>query len=142
MGYILNFAAELEADLEALWPTAPEDAALWDDLLDLLWNNSRLCDQLTRHNGYNAMQPRFDIVPVGAYLRLGLNVNRLKLYKVAGQPMPQRLLFSVHHRAVDSGTIHLLGLMPRHYEYDPNDAFGSRIIDQYDRLGVPRVPRG
>lgn len=141
MGYILNLCGALEDDIDDLYGANQEQAALWDELIDEIIGNARLREELTLHNGYNLLQPHFDTVPVGAYLKLGFNVSRLKLYKPGGGPFPHRLLYTVHH-TLPNNRIWLLGLMPRHDNYDPRNAFGTRIRNDYDALGVPRTPRG
>lgn len=141
MSYILKLCDAVEDDLAELYETNARQAALWDQLFDTLIDNEALRQQLCRHNGYNAVQPAFDTLPVGAYLNRGFNVVRLKLYG-RGRTLSHRLLFTLHHKAIDHGTIWLLGLMQREADYDPQDAFGTRIRQQYDSLGIPRVSRG
>lgn len=142
MGYILNLCSALEDDIDALYEANQEQAALWDELIDELFGSARLREELTMHNGYNHVQPHFDTVPVGVYLKLGFNVSRLKLYRPGGRgPFPHRLLYTVHH-TLPNGAIWLLGLMPRHGNYEPQDLLGTRIRHDYDSLGIPRIPRG
>jgi len=142
MGYSLHICKAVEDDLGCLWESQESEAALWDELFDLLLDNAALREQLSRHNGYNAIQPHFDTVPVQQYLKQGFNVIRLKLYLDRGSPAPHRLLFTLQHTAADSGKICLLGLMLRSENYDPRSSFGSRICNQYDALGVAHTPRG
>lgn len=141
MAYSIDFVDGLNRDLEAVEAASRRAAALWVELIDLIYDSQPIADELTRSNGYRAVQPHFDSIPVGELLRRGYNISRVKLYGPDGNPHPHRLLYAVNH-STRPATIVLLGLMPRSAEYETSNQVVARAIQDYDRLGIPRVPRG
>ena len=115
--------------------------ALWLELIDLIYDNDTVANEMTVHNGYRAEQPRFDSVPLGGLLRLGYNISRVKLYRANGTPHAQRLLYAVNHH-ISPAKIFLLGLMPRTANYEQTHPIVARALLDYDRLGIPHVPKG
>ena len=141
MSYTVDYAKALDNDLNELRLADLQEAALWFELIDAIYDIEPVANELMVNNGYRIDQPRFDTIPVGVLLKAGYNVGRIKLYRAGGIPHRHRLLYALNHSAATC-TIWLLGLMERNADYDLKHPFLQRICRDYDNLGIARVPRG
>lgn len=142
MTYSVDYPAGLNEDLERLQAVDSAAHALWLVLVDLIYDNDFIVDELTRNATLQRGPPRFDTGPIGEFLRAGFNVCRIKLLRPDGRPLAdQRLLYAVDHRPRIE-RLYLLGLMERSANYEFHDPIVARSLNDYDRFGIPRIPRG
>jgi hypothetical protein len=142
MAYHIDFADVLNDDLARLRADDPAGFALWDAVIELLWENDAVLAELFFNSAVVPGPPRFDTSPVWSLTQSPhlYNLARIKLLRPDGTARsPYRLLYAIQHNPVAQVT--LLGLMPRGVNYEVDDPFVARCLATYNHLGISRLPR-
>jgi hypothetical protein len=81
-----------------------------------------------------------DVFYVGDWVeqwQLGRKLRYLKVWEIENKGERFRAVYA-HNPATD--IVHVLGIAPRNFDYDPNHAFTKRVVADYDKLGCPTGP--
>lgn len=63
---------------------------------------------------------------------LGRRLRYLKVWEIENLGQRFRVVYA-HNASTD--IIHILGIVPREFDYDPDHSFTKRIVADYDKLG-------
>jgi hypothetical protein len=120
------------------------DKALMVELIDLIWDSDEVRSRLAEGDYRRLPHPQFDAVPVVSWADAGYNIYRVKLWDREGRLIGARLLYAVDHSAGNARVV-LMGVMPRNdaadEDYALGSAYGQRVKDDYESLGIPPIPR-
>lgn len=131
MRYQLILAQEAADELEALWESDPAAAALLDAIFEELEADQFLLDALTDHGFVHRFDPLFDVQRWQRLWNKGINLWRLKPMGPDNRALPYRVIYAYvpgQRRYV------VLGIVPRSFNYDPEDERSQRILDAYHDL--------
>jgi hypothetical protein len=64
--------------------------------------------------------------------RLGRDLRYLKVWEIENRGEKFRVIYA-HNPRTD--IVHILGIAPREFDYDPDHEFTKRVVADYDKLG-------
>lgn len=127
----LSVHDDAESDLEKLWDEAPEAAARIGVLLQELEGNQDLLDRLTQHDFGNYRTAEFHVSKWLNQWNKGKDLWRLKVWDLEDKGLQYRVVYAF----LPSGSqYHVLGVVSRDFDYDPNHELSRRIIAAYENL--------
>ncbi len=129
--YYLFVHDDAKTDLVAIRETDKQTAASILIQLQELKSNQDLMDRLTQHN-YGADETAdFHVSRFVEQWNQGKNLWRLKYWNLGFKTKQYRIVYafipSKHH-------YHVLGVLPRNFNYDANHDLTKRIINAYEDL--------
>jgi len=131
MVYSLVVHDDAKADLEHLWQTQEEVAALIFAALQEIEGDQRLLDGLTI-NGFGAFEAeKFEVRKWLAFWNRGVDLWRFKLWDLEKLGVPYRVIYAFQSSKM---RYHVLGIFHRSFDYNPNDARTKRVKNAYDNL--------
>jgi hypothetical protein len=95
---------------------------------------SLLAKLLTAGYGGDRWTDVFYIGQWAAQRRLGRHLHYLKVWEIENAEERFRVVYA-HNPATD--IVHILGIAPREFDYDPDHEFTKRVVADYDKLGCP-----
>lgn len=131
--YSLVLSRGAQDDLEQLWADDEVAAAAIDVLLQEVQGNQHLLDMLTAHDFGAYGTERFHVSRWVTQQRQDRNLWRLKLWDLERQGIRYRVVYALDQRR----RYHVLGIVHRDFNYDPNDECSRRILAEYDDLDIP-----
>ncbi len=130
----LTICEEADRELDALYESHPDDAALIDALLEALTNDDAALASLcygTPKLAYNA-NPVFKIYRFQACWDIGKQIYILKVDDQGGRPCSHRVIIA-HDPVTDDHMV--LATPNRGFNYDPDSVEFHNILDRYDAAG-------
>lgn len=122
---------DAEDDLNALWDEAPEIAARITVLLEELEGNQDLLDRLTQHD-FGAYGSRdFHVSKWVEQWRKGKDLWRLKVWDLEKSGVRYRIVYAF---VPGKGQYHVLGIVPRDFNYEADHELSRRIFAAYENL--------
>ena len=119
------------ADLEDLGDTEPRAAARIIALLQELQTDEDLLDRLTQHDyGYSGTAD-FRVSKWLAQWNRGKDLWRLKIWDLEDKGLRYRIVYAF---LPGKQQYHVLAIVPRDFNYDPNHPLSRRIVLAYDDL--------
>ena len=132
MRYQLCLSGAAYAELEALWQTDFDAAALIESIFEELEADDDLLDALLAHGYVHEDNPQFDVQKWVALWNRGINIWRLKPFDQDGHSVPYRVIYAyvpAKRRYV------VLAIIPRDREtYEAGSERTKRILDEYAEL--------
>ena len=120
-----------ESDLEDLWDQAPQAAARITVLLEELEGNQDLLDRLSQHDFGASRLADFHVSKWVEQWKRGKNVWRLKVWDLENEGMRYRIVYAF---VPGKGHYHVLGIVPREFNYDAGHHISRRILAAYEVL--------
>lgn len=131
---LLDYSAEAEEELDALYDKSADDAAIIDELLWQLEENEGLLDELCKAKRHVLHTPSFQVKQFEEVWKDGYNVFILKVWTSEGMSIPYRLIYGYHGQL---DRYYVLTVMPREVDYERDQNFIDKVCRIYDRLGIP-----
>lgn len=121
-----------EAELDALYETHPQDAAMIDALIEELMDDDELVGTLCHETPkwHYRYKPPFEVKRFEECWNRGKRVYLLKVYDEDGHLIPHRV-FVGHDIQTDDYIA--LSVQPRSTSYDTNDTGFEELCKRYDR---------
>nr|WP_316644194.1 hypothetical protein [uncultured Roseateles sp.] len=141
MIYALEWAQDsLDGDMQQLGAADPVGLALLNELFDVLEQSEIVCERLAESN-YDRItpHPKLNTCAVQTFCDAGYNICRIKVWHRDGGLPAFRVLYGVDH-STHSRRIVILGVMGRSVDYEIDSEFGERIREDYENIGIPRIP--
>lgn len=138
----IYYCDEINAELDLLAQTAPQDEALITVLIDTLEKDPKQLEELTRetpkwHYLYN---PAFEIKRFQECWNIGLRVYLLKTYHIDTGALCDYRVFIGHD--IETDEYFVLSALHRSISYDPCTQQFKDIIDRYHNLHIPLFRAG
>ena len=122
---------DAKVDLERLWKEAPKAAARLAALLEELEGNQDLLDRLTQHDFGNYGTADFHVSKWIDQWNRGRDLWRLKVWDLEDKGLQYRVVYAF---MPGKSQYHVLGIVSRDFDYDPNHELSRRIIAAYENL--------
>lgn len=122
---------DAEGDLEKLWEEAPVAAARIGALLQELEGNQDLLDRLTQHDFGDYRTAEFHVSKWLNQWNEGKDLWRLKVWDLEDKGLQYRIVYAFLPSKLQ---YHVLGIVPRDFDYDPHHELSRRIIAAYEDL--------
>lgn len=123
--------ADAENDLEALWNEAPDVAARITVLLQELDGNQDLLDRLTQHDFGAYGTADFHVSKWVEQWKKGKDLWRLKVWDLEEKGLNYRIVYVF---VPGKGHYHVLGIVPRGFNYEADHKLTRRILAAYQDL--------
>lgn len=137
--------AYLEDDLDLIAEDSPEDADLLEAFLDQIDESQEALWALTRRRSEHP-DPLFNERAIECFHDNGYNVYRIRPLRLLHQ---YRIIYAFdapndafYVLAISRKKLHDAprAIDPKRYNYEPDHPLSHRIRDEYDELGIPRLP--
>lgn len=125
-----------EADLDELFESDPDTAAIIDVLLDEIFGNEELIQLLCTDRANRREDPAFDNERFIELWNDGYTIYRLKIWDMDGALINHRALHAYDGR---SDCTHILGILHRDYAYDTAHEKVRRCVGDYESIGIYRA---
>ncbi|MFM2465127.1 hypothetical protein P0D87_15905 [Paraburkholderia sp. RL17-368-BIF-A] len=125
-----------ESDLDELFETDPDAAAIIDVLLDEIYGDEELIQLLCANRTARLEDPAFNNERFIELWDAGYTIYRLKIWDMDGGLLDQRVLHAYDGR---SACTHILGILHRDYAYDTAHEKVRRCVEDYDAIGIYRA---
>ena len=125
---------DVETELDALYDTEPETAALFDVLFDELVYNKEVLDVLCNPGHRHLFDPPFEIKRFEEMWRMGYNIYTMRVYDEQGALLPRRVLIGYHAQA---DIYYPLAFPQREFAYETSDPSFSIVVHRYAEAGIP-----
>lgn len=122
---------DAEDDLENLWDEAPEAAARIAVLLEELEGNQDLLDRLTQHDFGSYHSADFHVSKWVEQWKKGKDIWRLKVWELEDKGLQYRVVYAF---VPVKSHYHVLGIVPRDFNYDADHQLTKRILAAYENL--------
>lgn len=129
---IIDPAAEDE--LDRLYESDEDAAALIDALLEQLGDDEGTLGEIFRPGHFFRYRPPFEVKRFEEAQRRGKNILTMRVRDEAGTLLPYRVLFA-HHAQIDS--YYVLSVASREDAYDPSKPGFLDLLVRYDEHGIP-----
>lgn len=130
----VSVSPSAEDDLDLLWEEDEDGAAEIETALEEIGADPRLMGRLTERKFRNIDKPAFDVDVFEALWKKGYNLYRLKFWDWTGGLLPYRVIYAHDPR---SDIFHVLAVVPRDFDYDPQHPIIARVRAEYEQLGIP-----
>ena len=130
----LYYELDAEAELDALWKSDEDAAALIEELLWQFEESPALLDELCKEKRHVTHAPSFEVKRFQHMWQRGYTVYTLKIWPDGGSAISYRVLYA-HHPQKDA--YHVLAVMQRDLDYDADKALIDRIIAACEAIGIP-----
>lgn len=122
-------------DIDEIALVDEDEAADIEVSLEEIYDNPALHDHLNEVGFRNYTRPSFDVDWVAHLQRERLNVYRLKVWYPNGELSKYRVIYAFD---APNDCFHVLAVIPRSIEYDPEHPKFKRVRADYERLGLLR----
>lgn len=122
---------DAKSDLESIWEKHPEAAARIVALLQELKGNHDLLDRLTQHDFAPPSRSQFHVSKWFELWNQGMDLWRLKIWDLEKQGLRYRIIYAF---IPSNQQYHILGILPREFDYDTSEPIAQRIIRAYQAL--------
>jgi hypothetical protein len=122
---------DARADLEALWNEAPQAAARVAVLLQELEGSQDLLDRLTQHDFGCYGSASFHVSKWAEQWKQGRDLWRLKVWDLEDKGLRYRIVYAF---MPGKSHYHVLGILPRDFNYDASHPLTRRILAAYESL--------
>ncbi|MEW5891005.1 MAG: hypothetical protein AB1768_18645 [Pseudomonadota bacterium] len=122
---------DAEGDLERLWGEAPEAAARIAVLLEEVEGNPDLLDCLTQHDFGSYHSADFHVSRWVEQWKKGRDLWRLKVWDLEDKGLRYRVVYAFVPGKLQ---YHVLGIVPRDFNYDVGNELTRRILRTYEDL--------
>lgn len=133
--YKLTIHQDAEADLDALWTSSPVAAADIAVFLEELAEDQWLLDRLSQHGFSLRADPdptsNIDVSRWQRYWNRGKNLWRVKLWDLEAIGLQFRIVYAF---VPETSRYHILGVLPRSFNYESDSPYTIRILAAYDGL--------
>lgn len=120
---------DAEDDLERLWVRAPDAAARIAAILEELAGNQDLLDRLTQHDFGSYHTADFQVSKWSEQWKNGKNLWRLKVWDLEDQGLQYRVVYAF---LPSKSQYHVLGIVPRSFNYESGNELTQRILRAYE----------
>lgn len=131
----LLYALDVEDEIDALWESDEDAAALVDELLCQFEERPDLLDELCRENRHVTHDPSFQVKRFKYMWTRGYTVYTLKIWPGEGRAIEYRILYA-HHPQKDA--YYVLTVMQRDIDYDADKELIDKLIAACEEIGIPR----
>ena len=125
---------DVEAELEVLYSTEPDSAALFDVLFDELVYHKEVLDVLCKPAYHHLFDPPFEIKLFQEMWRRGYNIFTMRVFDEHGSLLPRRVLIG-YHAQID--VYYPLAFPNREVAYDTTDTAFADVIHRYAEANIP-----
>lgn len=132
---LLEYVLDTEDELDALWDSDEDAAALIEELLWQFEDAPELLDELCRERRHVTHNPSFEVKRFKHMWNKGYTVYALKIWPDEGRAIQYRVLYA-HHPQKD--IYYVLTVMQRDIDYDADKHLINKIIAAYEEIGIPR----
>lgn len=122
---------DAEYDLEKLWEEAPVAAARITVLLEELEGNQDLLDRLTQHDFGDYHTADFHVSKWIEQWKKGNDLWRLKVWSLEDRGLQHRVVYAF---VPQKSHYHIVGIVPRNFNYDTSHPLTKRILVAYENL--------
>lgn len=123
---------DAQKDLDELWESDEDAAALIEATLDEIRGNEALLDALLEHDfGKRGDGASFHVNKWVQLWRQGKDLWRLKVWELENERKRWRIIYA--YMPTES-RYYVLGVAPREFDYDPNHPLSQRIMAAYEDL--------
>lgn len=119
---------DAEQDLDELAVSQPKLAMRLAALLAEVGADAKLIDMLTVHDFGSDEREPFNVSRWQAHWQEGKDLWRLKFWELEHQGLPYRVIYALKR---GTGDHHVLGIVSRDFNYDPNHPTTRRILQAY-----------
>lgn len=130
----LYVCPEADEELDALYETDEDAAALIEVLLEQLWEDERMLEMLCRPVDHFMHKPHYEVKRFVLMHKAGKNIYSVKLWSEEGSLYPYRVLIGFN---AQEDSFHVLAIAPRKIAYEHTDPLFKSILDRYDAAGIP-----
>lgn len=130
----LYYALCSEDELDALWESDEDSAALIEELLWQFEENEDLLDELCREKRHVLHVPDFEVKRFQYMWNSGYTIYILKIWPSSGREIHYRVLYA-HHPQADS--YHVLTVMQRDINYESDKELIDTLIAACEEIGIP-----
>lgn len=131
----LIYALDAEDEIDALWDSDEDAAALIDELLCQFEEAPELLDELCRESRHVNHDPSFQVKRFKHMWHSGYTIYTLKIWPNEGQEIHYRILYA-HHPQKD--IYYVLTVMQRDVNYEADKELIHKLISAYEGFGIPR----
>lgn len=131
----LIFALDAEDEIDALWDSDEDSAALIEELLCQFEESPELLDELCRESRHVTHDPSFEVKRFRYMWKQGYTIYALKVWPGDGSAIDYRILYA-HHPQKDE--YHILTVMQREIDYESDKELIDRLICACEEIGIPR----
>ncbi len=132
--FSIAFHPDFESDLDDLWETDEDAAALVVAFFEEAKTNQSLLDNLTRNKFVSYGDWPYSVEVWASAQSRQLNLWRLKLLGLEGDAKKLRIIYAFHPREY---RYYVLGIVPREFNYDPQHPISQRVVAAYRDLDLP-----
>ncbi len=125
---------EADDELDELYDTDEDAAAMFDLLIEELSQDQRMLDRLCVPANHYKYAPPFDVGLFIEARKLGKNIYRVKVRRDDGSLVPWRMFLGFH---AQKDTYYVLAVTDREFSYDTNHPSFRSMLDRYDQAGIP-----
>lgn len=129
----LRFHSEAENELDALYETDEDAAALVDVLLEVVEDQGHL-DGLFRPSVRYRSEPLFEVKEFQAAKAVGRFVLILKVWNHEGQLLPYRIFIGYNSRSEEYW---VLSVIDREISYETDNPAFATLLSRYDECNIP-----
>jgi hypothetical protein len=131
--YSISVHPDAERDLDALYETDEDGAAMIAAFLQEAAASQSMLDCFTVKGYRSYTAPEFDIKRWEALWK-NYGLWRLRLFDVPGVAASSRIIYAFHPVR---RCYHVLGIVPREFNYEPSHSLSRRIVFAYKELDLP-----
>lgn len=132
--YQVVIALAAKEDLAAIADDDPETEAEIAVLLQELKGNQQLLDALTIKDFGVTREASFHVDKWVEQQNKGRNLWRLKIWNLEDIGIRYRVIYALDPRV---SRYYILAILHRDFDYDENHPRVCKLLDTYDRLGIP-----
>lgn len=125
---------EAENELDELYETDEDAAAMFDLLIEELSQDQQMLDRLCLPANHYKYAPPFDVDRFVEAQRQGKNIYRVKVRRGDGSLVPWRMLLGFH---AQKDTYYVLAVTDREFSYDTNQPAFRSLLVRYEQAGIP-----
>lgn len=129
--FTLTIHHDAEDDLEKLWVSAEDAAALVTALLQEIQGDQKLLDALTIHDFGANRSAKFHVSKWLEFWNQGADLWRLKVWSLEAKGLPYRIVYAYEY---GRQRYHVLGVFHRDFNYDPTDPRTQRVQNAYSNI--------
>lgn len=120
-------------DLRALMVSNPAVAAKIATFLQQAKNDPKIIDSLLDHNFGDTRGEPYHVSKWLAFWNTGFNLWRVKLWSFPKGSLSYRIVYAYQP---STQHYHVLAIINRDFDYDPNHAITQRILKAYHAIGI------
>lgn len=134
MVYSITVHEDAETDLDEIWELDEDVAAEIIALLEQAKTDQELLDSLTIKDFGAYGTEKIHVDKWLDQQKKGRNLWRVKLWELEDRGIRYRIIYALDPRC---SRYHVLGILPRGFDYVANDERTKKLLAAYDELGIP-----